>query len=39
MGFTRDYDKVKSKFEGFSPEVVYKFWQHSLNVVPLSLKF
>jgi mevalonate kinase len=25
MGFTRDYDKVKSKFEGFAPEVVYRF--------------
>ena len=25
MGFTRDYDKVKSKFEGYSPEVVYRF--------------
>jgi len=25
MGFTRDYDKVQSKFEGFSPEVVYRF--------------
>jgi mevalonate kinase len=25
MGFTRDYEKVKSKFEGFAPEVVYRF--------------
>src|SRR6056300_1250838 len=25
MGFTRDYEKVKTKFEGFSPEVVYRF--------------
>jgi hypothetical protein len=25
MGFTRDYESIKEKFQGYAPEVVYRF--------------
>jgi mevalonate kinase len=25
MGFTRDYESIKDKFQGYAPEVVYRF--------------
>jgi hypothetical protein len=31
MGFTRDYESIKEKFQGYAPEVVYRFWNPSVK--------